>query len=483
MSGKLLKLNPLLAAIWLLAGSLGQTAKQPEFRTCTDSTGKYQVEAAFVDFQNGQLRLKKPDGQVVSLAIEKLSQADQQYIRQRPFRKATTAERKEGQTTKGAVQAGTDRAQSSVPDDAPGLAVVATGVGIDPEKAKQNAFANAIEQVVGVLVDAETIVRNDEIVRDEVRTFSRGKMQNFELIDSWQEDGLHYAHIRAKVAVNELTARLRQKRIVLAKFPGEHFYRQFLYDRDQSQNAAEMLARVMQDYALDRFVVAEVVGEPEVVERDNVKVKLRIHVRVSADMARWEVFRNELRRVLRGISQSSFLFTSERNPAGARGYHNLELALGKLDPISKFESGEAKDPGAWIIVSQGVEPDGHNTLRSSWQAFRLPAAVCPFLAELVEPEWQLRIQLLDQNGSSLAGTKCSMRENDWHAATRARSLLQNNWTNVDLYWLAPFPWSVTGSAGSYAPRFDSSDLEVEIAAEDLPELKNVAAFVEKVEEK
>ena len=62
--------------------------------------------------------------------------------------------------------------------------VVATGVGADPEQAKQNAFSAAIEQVVGVLVDAETIVKNDEVVRDEVLTFSRGYVNEFKEIGS-----------------------------------------------------------------------------------------------------------------------------------------------------------------------------------------------------------------------------------------------------------------------------------------------------------
>ena len=49
-----------------------------------------------------------------------------------------------------------------------------TGVGTDPDKAVQNAFSQAIEQVVGVLVDADTVVKNDQLIRDEVLTYSRG---------------------------------------------------------------------------------------------------------------------------------------------------------------------------------------------------------------------------------------------------------------------------------------------------------------------
>ncbi len=37
--------------------------------------------------------------------------------------------------------------------------VIATGVGIDFEKAKQNAIRNAIEQVVGTYVTSDTMVK------------------------------------------------------------------------------------------------------------------------------------------------------------------------------------------------------------------------------------------------------------------------------------------------------------------------------------
>lgn len=50
-------------------------------RTWTDSTGTYKTEAELVDFKNGIVRLKKADGTVVSLPLERLSKADQQFVK------------------------------------------------------------------------------------------------------------------------------------------------------------------------------------------------------------------------------------------------------------------------------------------------------------------------------------------------------------------------------------------------------------------
>ena len=49
-------------------------------RTWTDSSGKYTVEAEFVDFEDGQVRLKKRDGKVIPIALKRLSVADRKHL-------------------------------------------------------------------------------------------------------------------------------------------------------------------------------------------------------------------------------------------------------------------------------------------------------------------------------------------------------------------------------------------------------------------
>ena len=52
-----------------------------EERTWTDSTGKFKVQATLAGFDNKTVRLKKKDGKPITIPIEKLSQADQEYVR------------------------------------------------------------------------------------------------------------------------------------------------------------------------------------------------------------------------------------------------------------------------------------------------------------------------------------------------------------------------------------------------------------------
>jgi WD40 repeat protein len=52
-----------------------------EQRTWTDSSGKFKIEAVFVELADGKVNLKKADGSTVKVALEKLSAKDQRLAR------------------------------------------------------------------------------------------------------------------------------------------------------------------------------------------------------------------------------------------------------------------------------------------------------------------------------------------------------------------------------------------------------------------
>ena len=45
-------------------------------RKWTDSSGKFSIEAELVEVKDGDVRLKRTDGKVISIAVSKLSKAD-----------------------------------------------------------------------------------------------------------------------------------------------------------------------------------------------------------------------------------------------------------------------------------------------------------------------------------------------------------------------------------------------------------------------
>jgi len=51
-------------------------------REWTDVTGKFRIQAEFMEVKDGKVRLKKHSGEIVAIAIEKLSDADREYVSQ-----------------------------------------------------------------------------------------------------------------------------------------------------------------------------------------------------------------------------------------------------------------------------------------------------------------------------------------------------------------------------------------------------------------
>ena len=81
MAAKMADLPILPVALMLLVGSLGNAAEKQEFRTWTDIKGR-KLEAAMVDVRDGNVLLKLSDGKVYPWPIEKLSKADQDYVKE-----------------------------------------------------------------------------------------------------------------------------------------------------------------------------------------------------------------------------------------------------------------------------------------------------------------------------------------------------------------------------------------------------------------
>ncbi len=49
-------------------------------REWTDASGVFSVEAELLDFKDGKVRLKKANGKILTLPLEKLSQEDQEFV-------------------------------------------------------------------------------------------------------------------------------------------------------------------------------------------------------------------------------------------------------------------------------------------------------------------------------------------------------------------------------------------------------------------
>jgi hypothetical protein len=76
----------------LFVATLYAVAGVGEARTWTDATGKHTTEAEFVEAKGGKVTLRKKDGSVVTIALERLSRGDRKYVADRV--RAASAEKR-----------------------------------------------------------------------------------------------------------------------------------------------------------------------------------------------------------------------------------------------------------------------------------------------------------------------------------------------------------------------------------------------------
>ncbi|MBR7025227.1 MAG: hypothetical protein IKI08_04400 [Selenomonadaceae bacterium] len=90
--------------------------------------------------------------------------------------------------------------------------VTVTGRGITPSDAENDALRAAVENTVGILVDAQTIVENSMLIEDNIYTQSRGFVNNYNVLSRQQVGDIWHVTINADVddqpnskLMNELT--------------------------------------------------------------------------------------------------------------------------------------------------------------------------------------------------------------------------------------------------------------------------------------
>src|SRR5262245_19202069 len=81
----------LITWLFLVVGSTGA-------RTWTDSTGRYTVDAELISFNDSTVVLQRADHELASVPIDKLSQADRDYLKSKEAAEARDGLSKRTQT-------------------------------------------------------------------------------------------------------------------------------------------------------------------------------------------------------------------------------------------------------------------------------------------------------------------------------------------------------------------------------------------------
>lgn len=318
------------------------------------------------------------------------------------------------------VQESPDGAKSRGPE------VVATGVGSDPQSAEQNALANAVEQVVGMLVDAETLVTNDQIVRDQVLTYSRGFVEDHKEIARWQKDGLHYVRIRALVSATRLGEKLKAQKVVLREIEGDKIAIRIKFEEFNEEQAKQMFRKAVADFTPDTMLTVTLADGKPAVERGPNGVKLTVSYRLTANLEAWRSVHDNLMPLMDRLS------TRKRNGAFLEG--------------QGFVFSGAQAAGDSLAVFRSVSRDG---VATDWVGYGMPKWLRPELAALeyrfhdYRRGYIVTVALLDEQSRVIAKVDRPFSMLGWTAGVNevGRCLVHDwsTWYDGGLvsYWIGP----------------------------------------------
>ena len=102
-------------------------------------------------------------------------------------------------------------AQSAAADSGETVKVQGCGIGVDKTAALKDAYRDAIERAVGLYVDAEQMIKNDELVKDQILTQSNAYIAKYDVMkEDAKVDGLVELQILAEVRKIALTRKISE---------------------------------------------------------------------------------------------------------------------------------------------------------------------------------------------------------------------------------------------------------------------------------
>ncbi|WP_298443973.1 hypothetical protein [uncultured Ferrimonas sp.] len=88
--------------------------------------------------------------------------------------------------------------------------VIASGIGASSSEALSNALQNAIQHYVGVVVDSDTQIEQERLIRDQILLASNGYIKTYKVLSRSSDDGLFEVKVQALVKQQVLDAKLHQ---------------------------------------------------------------------------------------------------------------------------------------------------------------------------------------------------------------------------------------------------------------------------------
>jgi hypothetical protein len=304
--------------------------------------------------------------------------------------------------------------KSKVPVDGQTQEVVAEGVGATADAAIKDAYRNAVRQVVGAVVDAETLVKNDELVDDKILTYSDGFIKGHEEVDGSKKvkDGLHRIKIKARVERRSVITKLKAANITMKEVDGKGMFAEVVTQLDAEKDSAEMLKKQLEGFP-QSCISATVVGKPEVVKKDSDGATVRITVQIEPDLNAYKAFSTRVIPIVNEIASAKSQFTADFKKDGTSSEPHLNAVgrgrgVGDIRLLSDWvpTAFDGQGPIPYLKLDVLTVAIASSRTRAGdkieFNIYRLDPSLRPVLAALASRCGKGKLSLLDAGGDTIA---------------------------------------------------------------------------------
>lgn len=288
-----------------------------EVRTWSDASGKHKREAVFEKLEDGAVHLRASDGKPVRIPLSRLSDADQKYVAEAATRAAeedpfTTDESGANPSKAGkpSVRDNTYLVEEASVDDPTLKKVFAEGVGKDVEKAKKNAYREAVRQVVGAYVDAENVAINRKLIEDRITMLSSAFVERSDEPEVEQtDDGLIRVRLLAYVRQTKVLDVLRENKVTV-RVSNDSLVAELTTKTDQQEAQQDIMSRVFRGYPSKCFV-ATIEGPPRIEKQAAGSSAIVVRVKVAPDIEGFRRYSEQIHAALSASERASGVFSSD----------------------------------------------------------------------------------------------------------------------------------------------------------------------------
>jgi len=305
--------------------------------------------------------------------------------------------------------------------------VEATGVGLSPEKAKDDALREAITQAVGALVDAETRAEQDGTIKEKILVYSNAFVTSYKRLKEWKEGGIFRCKISAVVKLKELRKRLTDHNI-LKKVSGSGLAAEARTKQDRNVTGVALFRKALRGFPVNVMDYQAIGTRPQVLKTEGDMVTLQIWTKLQVSLARYNNFARHLVGILDRVGTpvtQSFQFRVEpedvsldeskaaawkryEQRGGARVLSIPHKHSQELAKVCKRLMDARADNRVYLAVCTAASSWTYTT----WRIYALPRQQSvPYLLRLAYTCPRVQVGLLDSSGGQLVQAQVVLNGN------------------------------------------------------------------------